>query len=155
MFTRILVPTDFSPASGAALQYARVLASKFGASLEVLHVLDNDFLRAVVTDPRDVEAGASQKVQSLLTATERAHGATALVKRSDDPADEIVSYAKSAGVDLIVMGTHGRHGVAHLLMGSVAEKIVRDAPCPVMTVRESRVEQGVAAAGGASAAAGT
>lgn len=154
MFTRILVPTDFSPASGAALRYARALAEKFGASLEVLHILDNDFLRAVVTDPRDVEAGTLQKVQSLLTAGERERGARALVMRSDDPADEIVSYARSAPVDLIVMGTHGRHGVAHLLMGSVAEKIVRDAPCPVMTVRESRVAEEAAAAGGASAAVG-
>jgi nucleotide-binding universal stress UspA family protein len=154
MFTRILVPTDFSPASGAALRYARALSAKFGATLELLHVLDNDFLRAVVTDPRDVEAGALQKVQSLLTAGERDQGARALVMRSDDPADEIVSYARSTPVDLIVMGTHGRHGVAHLLMGSVAEKIVRDAPCPVMTVRESgAVEK--AAADGASAAVGS
>jgi nucleotide-binding universal stress UspA family protein len=155
MFTRILVPTDFSPASDNALRYARALAAKFGAALEVLHVLDNDFLRAVVTDPHDVEMGALKKVQSLLTAGERERGAMALVMRSDDPADEIVSYARSTPIDLIVMGTHGRHGVAHLLMGSVAEKIVRDAPCPVMTVRQSEAVQRAPAAGGASAAVGS
>jgi len=60
-----------------------------------------------------------------------------VIRKSDEPADEIVKYAESEGIDLIVMGTHGRPGLAHLLMGSVAEKVVRTAPCPVLTLRNS------------------
>ena len=136
MFTRILVPTDFSASSGVALDYARMLAARFGASLHLLHVLDNDFLHPTVADPETVEAGAMRQLRELLTREERERGAVTVVLRSDAVADEIVSYARSSGVDLIVMGTHGRRGVAHLLTGSIAERVVRTAPCMVLTGRE-------------------
>ncbi|MBI4264365.1 MAG: universal stress protein [Acidobacteria bacterium] len=148
MLTRILVPTDFSGPSNAALDYARVLARTFGASLHVLHVLQSHFLRASVTSPREAETGALQQVDRCLTDDDRQSlRAVALVERSDEPADEIVSHARTAEIDLIVMGTHGRNGIAHLLMGSVAERVVRTAPCPVMTVRDARIARATAPVG--------
>jgi nucleotide-binding universal stress UspA family protein len=63
-----------------------------------------------------------------------------VIRTSDTPADEIVKYAQAETIDLIVLGTHGRPGVAHLFMGSVAEKVVRTAPCPVLTLRHPERE---------------
>ena len=138
MFTRILVPIDFSAPSDAALASARTLASTFGASLHVLHVMENVFLRAVVGDPHDLQVAARRQLNERLTDDDRRRlRAVTVVEQSDEPADEIVSYARTANIDLIVMGTHGRSGVAHMLMGSVAERVVRSAPCPVMTMREA------------------
>ena len=74
--------------------------------------------------------------QRLTDADRRDLDALAVVRISDAPADEIVGYARDEGMDLIVMGTHGRKAVAHLLLGSVAERVVRTAPCPVLTVRD-------------------
>jgi nucleotide-binding universal stress UspA family protein len=136
MFTRILVPIDFSASSGAALDYARKLAARFGASLHLLHVLENDFLRPTVADPQAVEAGALRQLRELLTAEDHQRGAVPVVLRSDAVAEEIVSYARSNDVDLIVIGTHGRGGLSHLLKGSVAERVVRKAPCMVLTGHE-------------------
>jgi nucleotide-binding universal stress UspA family protein len=130
------VAIDFDDASMAALTYARALARNFGARLHVLHVMENVFLRAMANDPRAIQAGVTRRLHDVLSPDDReALHAVALVRKSDAPADEIVKYAREENVDLIVMGTHGRPGVAHLLMGSVAEKVVRTAPCPVMTVR--------------------
>lgn len=137
MFTRILVPTDFSVPSAAALDYARTLAARFGASLHVLHVLENDFLRPMVADPRAAETAALRQLGELLTVEERQRGAVTAVLRSDAVAEEIVDYARSNGVDLIVIGSHGRTGLAHLLQGSVAERVVRTAPCMVLTSRDA------------------
>lgn len=137
MFTRILVPTDFSASSATALDYARMLAARFGASLHLLHVLENDFLRPTVADPQTVETGTLRQLCELLTAEDLKRGAVPVVLRSDAVADEIVSYARSNSIDLIVMSTHGRSGLAHLLKGSVAERVVRTAPCMVLTDREA------------------
>lgn len=137
MFTRILVPTDFSACSATALDYARILAARFGASLHLLHVLENDFLRPMVVDPQTLETGTLRQLWDLLTAEDLKRGAVPVVLRSDAVAEAIVSYARSGGIDLIVMGTHGRSGVAHLLKGSVAERVVRTAPCMVLTDREA------------------
>ena len=137
MFARILVATDFSAPSDAALAFARRLADRTSAGLHVLHVVDNMFMRAVLADPRDYETAALRQMQDRLPA--EGGGATAIltVERSDEPEDEITSYARSRGIDLIVMGTHGRGRMAHLLLGSVAEKVARTAPCPVLTMREA------------------
>jgi nucleotide-binding universal stress UspA family protein len=148
MFTRILVPTDLSAPSDAALAYARGFAGTFDAALHLLHVADNRFLRAVVGDPHDQETAALRQLQERLTDEDRRRfRALPVVEHSDEPADEVVSYARTRGVDLIVMGTHGRSGMAHLLLGSVAEKVVRSAPCPVLTVREAPRSAGKAQAG--------
>jgi nucleotide-binding universal stress UspA family protein len=136
MFTRILVPIDFSASSDATLDYARRLAARFGAHLHLLHVLENDFLRPTVADPQAVEAATLRQVRERLTPEDSLRGAVPVVVRSDSLADAIVTYARAADIDLIVMGTHGRSGLSHLLKGSIAERVVRKAPCMVLTGHE-------------------
>jgi len=137
----ILVATDFEPASDAALTYGRALAKTFGARLHLLHVAENDFLRASVTDPHVLKAAVARRLNERLTAEDRqVRRARATLEVSDRPADTIARYAKHEQIDLIVMGTHGRTGVTHLLMGSVAEHVVRTAPCPVLIVRHPEHE---------------
>jgi nucleotide-binding universal stress UspA family protein len=143
----ILVATDFSEPSDAALRYGRALAQRFDATLIVLHVAD------VVTTGMGAEGGtfvdaqrhaeeaALLRVDALLTdADRRALRARAVAIASILPADTIVGFATRADVDLIVLGTHGRSGLAHMLVGSVAESVVRTAPCPVLTVKHGAHE---------------
>jgi nucleotide-binding universal stress UspA family protein len=132
----VLVAVDFGDVSDAALTYARNFARSFGARLHLLHVMENRFLRPIANDPSVVENATTQQLLDRLPEHERMSlQAVAAVRRSDEPADEIVQYARLEQIDLIVLGTHGRTGLAHLLLGSVAERVVRTAPCPVMTVR--------------------
>ena len=146
MFNRILVPTDFSPPSDAALDYARILAAKFGATLRILHVVDDpsessDFVSDGFSPSTEaiqqaLTAHARKRLEHLMTSVDRLRyhsHADAVIGR---PAAAIIDYAGATGTSLIVMGTHGRTGMAHLLMGSVAEQVVRTAPCPVLTVRQ-------------------
>ena len=147
---KILVATDFSEPSDAALAYGRELARTFGASLTVLHIADNILTRAygaegvVLADPelqREIETSAQRQVDAVLVDEDRKMlGAVGLVITSNSPSAAIVTYARDASVDLIVMGTHGRGAIAKLLMGSVAERVVRIAPCPVLTVRHPEHE---------------
>jgi universal stress protein A len=141
-FKTILVATDFSDASNLALEYARVLAARFGAGLRVLHVVQTP-----------IPLGSEMYVPEVMTVAERAVNEAqqqlAVTLAGLDGADvigqvlvgmaprKIVEYAADHDVDLIVMGTHGRGAIAHLLMGSVAERVVRTAPCPVFTVRDT------------------
>ena len=136
MFTRILVPIDFSAPSDAALGYAKMLAGSFETKLYLLHIADATFLRAVVADPANRDTAVLNRLDDLLTDAEhRRFRALSAVEHSDVPADEIVRYAHLKDIDLIVMGTHGRTGVSHMLLGSVAETVVRTASCPVLTLR--------------------
>ena len=148
--SKILVATDFSEPSDAALAYGRELARSFGAQLTVLHVVDNIQARAVggdgfvFVDPElqpGIEASARRQVEGLVAVDdrERPHSIAAIVT-SNNPAVAIVDYARGSAIDLIVIGTHGRGAVAHLLLGSVAERVVRSAPCPVLTVRHPERE---------------
>ena len=138
---KVLVPIDFAEASDAALIYARNLAKAFGAELHVIHVMENLFFRPMANDPLTIEAGITSRLAEQLTDDDRRTlGAVAVTRKSDQPAEEIVRYAAAEGIGLIVMGTHGRVKMAHLLMGSVAEKVVRTAPCPVLTVRHPEHE---------------
>jgi nucleotide-binding universal stress UspA family protein len=139
-----LVPTDFEQTSGLALVYARDLARLFGATLQVVHVIQDEFALAggtegsVATLPRlrrELEECATARINELLTEQDRAAGVTSAVLLSSLPADAIVEHARTSGADLIVMGTHGRGGVSPHVIGSVAERVVRVAPCPVLTVR--------------------
>ena len=150
MFTRILVPTDFSEPSEAALDYARVLAGKFGASLHLLHVFDAPLAAGAVSpegfiaESPEVHArlfeDARTRLQRRITATDRnQYGAKTEIVTGSSP-ESIVNYARERGIDLIVMGTHGRTGIAHVLLGSVAERLVRTAPCPVLTVRHHQAK---------------
>ncbi len=149
MFSRILVPTDFSPTSDAALEYARILAAKFGSSLQLLHVIDDPAAStAIVADgfaPDTVDireamlAQARERLACAMSVTDRARFHATAEAFVGMPASVIVDYAAATGTALIVMGTHGRTGLAHLLMGSVAEHVVRTARCPVLTVRQAGV----------------
>jgi nucleotide-binding universal stress UspA family protein len=146
----VLVATDFGEASQVALEYGRHVARLTGAALHVLHVV-----RHVVADTIgvegytvDVEAfqkalekAAREQLEAIVTRDDRnGLAADTVIVTSNSPARSIVAYAKDAQIDLIVLGTHGRGGVAHLFMGSVAERVVRTAPCPVLTVRQPERE---------------
>ena len=138
---QVLVAVDFDEMSNVALNYARSLARTFGARLHVLHVMENPFMRPMANDPRAIEAGITRRLLDTLTDEDRTVLHTVpVVLTSDSPAEEIVKYAQAEEIDLIVVGTHGRPGVAHFLMGSVAEKVVRTAPCPVLTIRQPERE---------------
>jgi universal stress protein A len=141
----VLVAIDFGEASETALAYGRELARMAGATLHVLHVVENVIAGAVgvegyVTDfaslQREVEESARKQLDSMVTDEDRRTlAAKTVTKTSNSPALSIVPYARDAHIDLIIVGTHGRGGMAHLFMGSVAERVVRTAPCPVLTVR--------------------
>lgn len=138
---RVLVALDFSPPSEVALKYGRALARTFGATLHVLHVSENFFLHPVAGDPHALREAALQHVADRLTDLDRsALRARAVVEIADAPAEAIVAYAKTHAIDLIVMGTHGRSAVSQVLVGSVAERVVRTAHCPVLTVRHPERE---------------
>jgi nucleotide-binding universal stress UspA family protein len=98
--------------------------------------VDNVFMRATVADPRMIEATAWAHLNERLTDEDRRDlSAVAVIRKSDAPADEILEYATTSHSDLIVLGTHGREGLSHLLTGSVAERVVRNAACPVLTLK--------------------
>ena len=151
---KILVPLDFSPASDYALTYAKALAADFGASLHVLHVIED----RLMTGPWPVEVylgemprlreglikDAESRMQECLKAIETSGIQATGEVLIGSPFQTIVELAGTAGVDLIVMGTHGRTGITHLLIGSVAERTIRYAPCPVLVVRERPTAEGVA-----------
>jgi nucleotide-binding universal stress UspA family protein len=145
----ILVATDFGEPADAALTYGRELARTYGATLHVLHIVDDVYLRlggdayvAVLPElQRDAELAAQQRLDALLIDNDpQPLPVRKVTVTSAAPATAIVDYAKANGIDLIVVGTHGRRAVAHLLMGSVAERVVRTAPCPVLTVRHPEHE---------------
>ena len=147
----ILVATDFGEAADAALNYGRALARAFGATLHVLHVDDDVSLdtigseRYIGSPPiglrSDIEEAARKRLEALVLDNGQGPITTRpAVVMSIAPAQAIVQYAQAENIDLIVMGTHGRRGVSHLLIGSVAEQVVRTAPCPVLTVHHPEHE---------------
>jgi len=138
----ILVPTDFTEPSERALDAAMDLARLLGAAIELLHVnIDPTF---VVPPPGDIMAVPIDISRAVATAEEQLEAAVARVRagglavtgasESGRMHTEIVDHARKIGADMIVMGTHGRHGIGHALLGSVAEKVVQHAPCPVLVV---------------------
>lgn len=146
--TNILVATDFSEVADAALEYGRTLAEHFRAELHLLHVAGDllaanagvaGYLPDLTAVQREGEEAARKQVSERLGGQHgsRGHG---LVLTSNAPAHTIVEYANSSKMDLIVIGTQGRSGVSRLLMGSVAERVVRTAPCPVLTVHHPEHE---------------
>jgi nucleotide-binding universal stress UspA family protein len=146
---RILVPTDFSKFSANALTYGAAFAEKFGAELYLLHVVQDLALfipEAVLVVP-PVLPPVEQFLSAARVALDRVIAGLNLPGVTVHPAvaegtpfDEIIRFAREKDVDLIVMGTHGHTGLAHILMGSVAEKVVRKAPCPVLSVRHPEHE---------------
>jgi nucleotide-binding universal stress UspA family protein len=155
MFNHILVPMDFSAPSDAALECARAVAVQFAGSLHLLHVAEDPY-RALYSAEVFVPEMEGLRDEILANAL---GGLKDRLRRADleqlhatadavigTPAMSIVEYAEGHDIDLIVMGTHGRGGMSHLLMGSVAERVVRTAPCPVLTVREQKKVATAAAA---------
>ena len=140
---RILVPHDFSEHSDAALAHADGLARLSRASLHLLHVIQPPPLHAVtpagpvqIAMPVEVTDAARIEARELLRRIARSSRADAQVHVEEgSPTAVICRFAERHRTDLIVMGTHGRAGLAHLLLGSVAERVLRRAPCPVLTVR--------------------
>ena len=145
----LLVATDFSEPSDVAVTYGRVLAQAFGARLHLLHVVPEAMALpwAAATDgpsladiQQEWETEAAERLRTAAPAELREAGRVTLVTRAGDPGLEIVGYAKDHQIDLVVLGTHGRGFVAHMFLGSVAERVVRLAPCPVLTVRHPQHE---------------
>ena len=146
-FKSILVPVDFSSNSVLALKHAQTIATRFGGSLHLVHVCE---VPSVLTGSMDAYAIAytnwSQQLgeeaeRELLKAVSQLEGVAVTTEvLFGSPARAIVAAATDRKTDLIVMGTHGHGPLMHALMGNVAERVVRTAPCPVLTVRESREE---------------
>ena len=140
---RILVPTDFSEGSTSALAYARELADATGASLCVVHAVEpcpvnqyNEGCYLPANYLEQVESSARRDLESVLNAEEKRRYDARLVLLNGSAPQVILSYLRAHGdIDLVVMATHGRGGVSRFMMGSVADKIVRTAPCPVLTIR--------------------
>ena len=135
----ILVPTDFSPTSDEALHYATQMALALGARLYLMHVPGKTGENFEANYPSGrFETATRERLSSFLTTEELARLRPEYALRIGVPAEEIVRYADLCDADLIIMGTHGRSGIAHALMGSVAEQVVRVAPCPVLLVRDRK-----------------
>jgi universal stress protein A len=143
----ILAPTDLSQHAEVALRYACGLAERFQATLHLLHVLpdvmpitpDPDFEPSLPI-PLNGEA-ETESLQALRRALHPSWGQPAQVETDllhGDPIAGILDYASHHPIDLIVIATHGRTGLSHALLGSIAEQIVREAPCPVLTIRDRR-----------------
>jgi universal stress protein A len=147
---KILFPTDFSPATDTARDYAIGLAREFDAELHLLHVMEDlaarlpefgmglafpAFVADSATRLRDYEQQAiAQLTEITPDGADRLRRCVIAVKEGRT-FEQITEYAQAHRIDLIVMGTHGRSGLAHVLLGSVAERVLQRAPCPVLTVR--------------------
>ena len=137
---KILAPTDFSPSSESAIDYAETFAKRFEAEIVLIHVIESPAYSVtdtliLVNHEAALKATAEALMENLYKAClEKGLSATTRVI-SGTPYREIIKEAEAEKVDLIIMGTHGRTGVERLLLGSVAEKVVRLAAAPVLTVR--------------------
>jgi universal stress protein A len=141
--SRILVPIDFEDTSQEALAYATMLAQRLDATLTLVHVFDDVYASAAYSPDvyaplppavrERVVGELREKLSALLPAAGRPDNRAEVIVGT--PAKGIIEHAREQGVDLIVMGTHGRHGLSHALLGSVAERVLRTAPCPVLTIR--------------------
>ena len=134
---RILLPTDFSTYSDKATEYACELVARFDAELPLLHTLEPDFGLGVDL-PKYINASRETAEKSLTSVLDPQWSARRTVVQAvveGSPKLEIIRYARKHDIDLIVLATHGRSDRAHVIIGSVAESVVRTAPCPVLTVR--------------------
>ena len=141
--TRILVPFDFGEPSVHALELATTFAERFGATIDVLHVVPNPYMAdglgfAAPLPPEFLDnlvSDAEKGLATVMTEPDRKRFTARLIVKIGDARSEILEHARTEKADLIVMGTHGRGAMAHLVLGSVAERVVRTASCPVLTVR--------------------
>ena len=144
IFEHLLIPTDFGESSARALDLAVKLAVELGASLTLLHVYEipmygyTGMEMAAVDLLTPIEDAAREQLATTLADVKRKVPAAKSLLRRGVVWREIVATIEETHPDLVVMGTHGRHGVSHVLLGSVADKIVRTSPVPVLTVREAK-----------------
>lgn len=145
---KILVPTDFSDSSLIGLEYALSLAAFGSIQVHLLNVLESDAAlvfhsigRHAETTSRDPEVIATNILRDIIASRSVKERMVIAAVRRGDLVREIVRYAEEENVDLIVMATHGRRGLAHVLIGSVAEKVVRQATVPVLTVKPQYVSE--------------
>ncbi len=148
-FRKILVPTDFSTASKQALPYAREFARAHGSEVVLVHVIEVPHYptlfegTAMVVPPLDesLRRELLRQLEELARTELREHGVTSrVVIRDGSPRHELVACAKEEAADLLVIATHGYTGLRHVFLGSTAEQVVREAPCPVLTVRATAGE---------------
>jgi len=141
----ILVPVDYSDSGHAAMAYAVSLAKEYDAEMHLVHVyeptfayVDGGFGGAALPDVTPVDMKAEEDRLDTVTPPDVVKFRREFIVGG--PADELVNYAKANAIDLVVMGTHGRTGLGRLLMGSVAEGVVRRSPCPVLTIKQPSSE---------------
>lgn len=142
MFEKILCPVDFSEFTDEILAYAVNIAKRFDSELHLIHVIPNlnyftpyeSFLTPenLVAIERNIEGEVGKDFDKI---TNKLDLPFKRIVKTGVTFVEIIDYIKDQGIDLVVMGTHGRSGIEHILIGSVAEKVVRKSPCPVLTVR--------------------
>lgn len=142
-FKQILATTDLSPESFAAVQYAAHLAEGQGAKLTILHVpqtttlLFTDFAPPVdlLSLDRTIEAAARETLEAWVRRHVKSKSGVRVVIRAGVTHEVVCKVAAEAGANLVVMATHGRRGIGHVILGSVTERVLREAPCPVLVVR--------------------
>jgi nucleotide-binding universal stress UspA family protein len=142
MFKKILCPVDFSEYTDEILDYAVSIAKRFDSELHLIHIIPNlnyftpyeSFLTPenLVAIERNIEGEVGKDFDKI---TKKLDLPFRRIIKTGVTFVEIIDYIKEQGIDLVVMGTHGRSGLEHILIGSVAEKVVRKSPCPVLTVR--------------------
>jgi universal stress protein A len=136
-FSKILCPVDFDQSSLAAVRVAADLAWERNANLHLLHVLDREAFSF-----GKIESAARTKLERISRQKLKAGTRYELLVMIGDPAVEVLQAATRLGIDLIVMATHGRKGLRRLVLGSVAERVVREAQCPVLTVKPKAARAG-------------
>lgn len=142
-FEKILLPVDFSDYSELACEYALTLGRMFGSSVQVLHVINEPVdLRGFYVPhlsfeqlEKEIETGASKMLEAFCQNHLKDYTTFETMVVTGVPYEEIIRTATEQESSLIVIGTHGRTGLDHLIFGSTAERVVRSAPCPVLTIR--------------------
>lgn len=140
---KLLVPVDFSTTSNKAFAYAREMVKCWGGELHLLHILDTDFLTGAVhitIEPLDESVAKWRKrAEEKLAATYRGEDGSDLPGeihiRDGKPNEEILQAAEEMDVDMIIIGSHGRIGLERTIFGSVAERVVKNAPMPVLVIK--------------------
>ncbi len=142
MFKKIVCPVDFSEFTDEILNYAVDIANKYNAELHLIHIIPNlnyftpyeSFLTPenLIAIERNIEKEVDKDFDKI---TKTLDMSVKKVVKTGVTFVEIIDYIKTEGIDLVVMGTHGRSAIEHILIGSVAEKVVRKSPCPVLTIR--------------------
>ena len=151
IINKILVPTDFSDLSLAGMEYVATLGVLHDAKIYVLHVVPDNILAPPFPNVdlnsesilRDTVEKAREELQQFISEQLKNPGKVTQVVRRGEPAEEIIKFAEEEGINLIVIATHDRTGLAHVLLGSVAEKVVRHSIIPVLTVKPVSIQDAI------------